>query len=197
MSTIFTATDLNTYMGKTLTTLIANQIVLGVNQWIEQRTHRSWGVTNTITERYDWASIIWLRHPDVQSITSVKLGFPGQTQSTIDPTGYFVNSYGRLTMYWGQPKGISARHNDFMEIVYVYGLTAVPGDLKLAALGIAAVMYNFAVNDQQNVVAATVGSYHLQTIGSIRGTGNGTVNPAMNTAEHNFQIIDSYALRRQ
>ena len=197
MSNIFTATDLNTFTGKTLTSSIANQVVLGVNQWIEQRTHRSWGATNTVTERYDWASVIWLRHPDVTAITSVKLGFPGQTQSTIDPTGYFNNSFGRLTMYWGQPHGISARHNDFMEIIYSYGVATVPDDLKLAALGIAAVIYNFAINDQQNVVAATVGSYHLQTIGSIRGTGNGITNPAMNTAEHNFMIVDSYIMRRQ
>ena len=197
MSNIFIPTDLNSYMGKTLVPSIAAQVTAGVNQWVEQRTHRAWATSVTTVERRDWSTVLWLLHPDVQSITAVKYGFPGQLQTTLSSTSYFVNALGRLTLYWGQHHGISARNNDFMEITYVYGTVTVPDDLKLAALAIAAVMYNFAINDQQNVVASSVGSYHIQTIGSIRGTGNGVPNPAMNTAEHNFMIVDSYIMRRQ
>ena len=196
MSIIITATDLNSYTGKTLVSSVSAMVVAAVNQWIEQQTHRAWGVTLSVVERRDWTAPIWLRHPDVQAITSLKYGFPGQTQTTIASTGYFVNALGRLTIYWGQHHGISALNNDFMEITYTYGVPQVPDDLKLAALGIAAVMYNYAVNGQQNVVASSVGSYRIETIGAIRGAGNSAPNPAMNTAEANYLIIDSYAMRR-
>jgi hypothetical protein len=197
MSSIITATDLGTYTGNTLVPGIAAQCAAAANKFIEQRTHRSWGQVVSVTERYDYQSILWLRHPDVQSITSIKLAYPNLTQTTLDPSSYFLNSFGRVTLYWGQNHGISPLNNDLMEVTYTYGVSEVPDDLRLAALGIAAVWYNFAINGQMNVVSSSVGSLHIETIGAIRGSGTAKYNPAMNSAEANFQIIDSYAMRRQ
>jgi hypothetical protein len=173
-------------------------VTAAVNDWVEQYTHRSWGVIKSIVaERYDFKDTIWLRHPDVVSVDAVVIGYPGQSQETISPGNYFSNALGRVTLYWGAHLPQSKWNNDLLSISYTYGVLTVPNDLKLAALGIAAVMYNFAINGQQNIVSSSVGSYHVQTIGAIRGAGGVKPNSAMNTAEANYAIIDSYVMRRQ
>lgn len=203
MSQIINAADLNTYTNKTLVPGLANQVVDAVNQWIETRTKRCWGETKTVTERYDWKRTFWLRHQDVTEITSIKLGWPGQTQTTIASNSYWNNAFGRVTMFpslIGPVGGInntSMLLNDYMEVEYTYGVEVVPEDLFLATLGVATEFYNFAINGQQTVVAASVGSYRLEYIGAVRGTaGPGAQNPAINAAEANFQVIDSYRTQR-
>ena len=198
MSTIITTTDLNNYTGKTLVSSISTQVVAAVNSWIDIYTHRAWGVGSTpisVTERYDWKSPLWLRHMDVIAVQTVKLGYPNVAQQTIASNGYFVNPEGRLTMYFSYSSSISVRNNDLLEVTYTYGVLAVPDDLKLAALGIAATMYNYAKAGNQNIVASSVGSYRVQYAGSVR-SGSAGPNPAMNTAEAFYAVVDSYRMRR-
>ncbi|MEB0287226.1 hypothetical protein QN355_11740 [Cryobacterium sp. 10S3] len=203
MSVIIQTTDLNTYMNKILVAAIATQVVSAVNQWVESRTRRSWGATVQVVERYDYKPRgVFLRKMDIVSVDLIRLGWPNQPSgmSTINASSYYVNEFGRLTMLSPFANSVNSTtrfFNDLLEVTYTYGVTKVPDDLKLAALGIAAVMYNFAVNGQQNIVASSVGNYHIQTIGAIRGAGGVAPNPAMNTAEANYAIIDSYVMRRQ
>jgi hypothetical protein len=199
MSNIITTSDLSTYTGKTLVGSIATSVVASVNQWIDVRTHRAWGVGASpisVVERYDWKSPFWLRHMDVVAVQFVKLGYPNLSQQTIAPGGYFVNTEGRLTMYFSYSAGISVRNNDLLEITYTYGVATVPDDLKQAALAIAARLYNFAINDGKDIVTTSVGGYRVESIQAVRGTSGETANAANNTADLLFSIVDSYKMTR-
>ncbi len=208
MSKIITATDLGTYMNKTLVTGVASQVVDAVNQWVETRTKRCWGDSVTADERYDFKRVVWLRHQDVTAINSIMLGWPGQSQQTIASTAYYWNVFGRLTMFMpfvtamsggmnGNFNSTSLLLNDYMEIKYTYGVADVPQDLTLATLGIAAGFYNWATNGNQVIVASSIGSYRLEFSGAVRGVGGpGMQQPATNPADANWEIIESYKTRR-
>jgi hypothetical protein len=77
MSSIISTSDLNSFTQKTLNSAIASQVVAAVNAYIERVTHRCWGDTTTVTERYDYASRLWLRHQDVQEVQSINFGYRG------------------------------------------------------------------------------------------------------------------------
>lgn len=200
MSQIVTTTSLAAYMNKTLVDAMAQRVVDAVNQWIENYTKRAWGETRTIIERYDWSTLIWLRHQDVQSIGYIKSGYPGQQQSTLDPTGYFLNELGRITLYLQSPRlyNPSQAYNDLLEIEYTYGVLEVPEDLAGAAHGVAAGFYNWAADGNKDVVAASVGSYRLEFAGKRPSNGgSGSGSTANNVTDVNWQIITSYVTRRQ
>lgn len=174
MSKIITAADLNAYTGKTLNSGQAALVVAAVNKWVENETKRVWGEIQTFTERYDWAPILWLRHTDVLSITSIKLGYPGQPQSVVPAGDMFWTPRGRVTMYLAKAFNPSVVNNDLVEVVYKSAYTDegysdpntnllpnVPDDLKLAALGLAADYYNYTVNEQHDITMSMVGQYRL------------------------------------
>jgi hypothetical protein len=199
MSVIITTSDLPaSFINASLKT----QVVAAVNQYIETQTHRCWGDTKTVTgERYDYTSVIYLRHQDVQSVTDVALGWPGQTSYDLPNNGFYFDKRGRLTIYSNSllaPRKFSgsALYNDYVSVSYTYGVAAedVPADLKLAAIGIATNFYNYANAAGKDVVSASVGSYRLEYAGAVRG--NGTSEPARNTSDANFAIVDSYRMRR-
>lgn len=198
MSNIFTTSDLTSYMqGKATDATLATTVTNAVNQWVENRTHRCWGDTVTVTdELYQWNNVVWLRHQDIQEITAVKLGWPGQSQSTVDASAYYLNPLGRLTFYSNANRNMSRLYSDYLHVSYIYGVAEVPDDLKLAALGVAAGYYNWALSGNKDVVATSVGSYRVQYSGSIRPTGNQPPDPANNTTDANWAVIDSYRLRR-
>lgn len=196
MSDIITTDDLANYMTpKTLIPQVASQVVSSMNAWVESRTNRVWGETATVVERHDWGRTLWLRHQDVIAISALKVGWPGQVQTTIDPTGYFLNPRGRVTMFWqvlSQPVS-SPLYNDYVEVSYTHGVLSVPEDLKLAVLGVSAGFYNFATNGQKDVSSASVGSYKLEY-----GAKHliPTRKPETVTAEANWSIIDMYKMRK-
>lgn len=209
MSKIFSSAELDTYMvGVTLNAGLRDQVVAAVNEWIENRTHRCFGEIKTITdENHGWSNSVWLDHMDVVSITSMSLGWPGQSQTTVQSSAYFFNRQGRVTCFSNANQNISRLYNDYMHVTYTYGYDRlgyaadgvtpiVPDDLKLAALSIAAGLYNYAANGNQQVVAAAVGSYRLQYIGSVRGTSSGALNPAGNISESHWATVDSYVMKR-
>jgi hypothetical protein len=203
MTQIITTSDLASFMnGQTLVSSISTQVVAAVNAFIETRTKRSWGEIQTVTETYDFRAPLWLRHQDVIVDGSmpivVKIGYPNVAQQTIASTGYFANSLGRLTLYFAASSGLSVRNNDLLQVTYSYGVLGpqIPEDLKTASLSIAQRLYNHVTNNGQDIVASSVGSYRVESIGAIRGTGSGGPNPAMNTSEMYFQIVDGYATKR-
>lgn len=206
MSKIFTSSDLAAYMNMTLVDAVAQQVVISINQWIENRTNRCWGELVTATnERHDWAPSIWTNHQDVSTAANsmtIILGYPNLQTSTLTSTSFFWNNYGRVTMYLQNPSQFnpSAVNNDLVQITYTYGVAVVPDDLVMAALGVAAGFYNWATNGQKDIVAASVGSYKLTYAGAVRGVGggpDGNAPPAsMNTNQANWEIIESYRTRR-
>jgi hypothetical protein len=194
MSQIITIDDFTSYLNKTVTSTIAQQVVDAVNAYVERVTGRCFGETKTVTERYDWNRGIWLRHQDVVEITGINTGYPGQVQDTYDPAGYYVNPLGRLTYYsspWGpsMSPGSYPAYGNWLEVTYTYGVNEVPEDLKLAALGVPAGYYNWATSGQKEIVSAHVGSYRVDYAGSARSGGAST------TSDANWAVIKSYAQR--
>jgi uncharacterized phiE125 gp8 family phage protein len=190
MSSIITPAQLNNYLGKTLPDGVASLITDGVNQYIETKTSRVWGETKTIIERYNWGRTLWLRHQDVTEITSIKVGWPGQAQTTIDPSGYFLNSLGRVTMLWqstARPNG-SSLYNDYIEVTYSYGSTDVPADLVQAALALASRAYTKSTQGEQEAMQQRVGSFELKFQQKIPGTAPEPGSPEA--------VVASYATRR-
>ncbi|GAP57985.1 hypothetical protein AHiyo1_09470 [Arthrobacter sp. Hiyo1] len=198
MSVIFTAADLNTYSGKTLQSGPAAEVTASVNAYIETQTHRCWGETKTVVERYDWGKTLWLRHMDVTAVTAIKVGWPGQIQTTLPSSSYFNNGWGRITLFWmlaGRPSSPSGYYNDYIEVSYSYGTTAVPADLKEAAMGVALGMYNWTIAGGKEIVATSVGSFRQEYSGAVRGANTGPT-PYKDAAEAHFMTIKGYALQR-
>lgn len=185
MSVITTA-ELNTYTKKTLATGLAAQVVNGINAYIGSFTGRSFGETKTTTEVLDYAPSVYLRHMDVQSVTSVSVGY-GANKRVADASTYQFNKNGRLSFFgprqWWVP---SFRHNDALEVVYTYGTTTVPDDLKLAALSLAADMYNYSNSGGKESKSVSVGSYS-RTFAS---------GDASSSGKRQLAVIASYKLRR-
>lgn len=197
MSKIISADDLANYMKQPLLTndTTAQQVVDAINAWIENRTKRCFGEIKTITERYDFGNTLWLHRQDIQAVSQIDVGWPGQTETTLDATGYYYNRYGRVTMFWRpQSYNVSQYYNDLLNITYSYGVETTPQDLVLAALGIAAGFYNYATNGQKDIVASSVDTYHVQFSGSVRGAA-GVPDPAKSTDDANWVIVDSYRQR--
>lgn len=197
MSQVITLDDLQTYIPTTLDDGRAQVIVDSVNTWVQTRTNRCFGESTTVAERYDWGKTLWLRHQDVTAVTSIKVGYPGQVQTTLDPTGYFFNRYGRVTLFWQRAASYnrSSYYNDYVEVTYTYGVLAVPDDLKMAVLGIAASFYNWVVNGNRDVSAVSVGSYQIQYTN--KKPAGGPADPATSTGDLNFSVIESYKQRKQ
>lgn len=203
MSKVITIEDLNGYMQSAPDPNRGQTVVDAVNQWLENYTNRIWGATKTFTGRYDWTNrrVIWLRRMDVLASEPVvvKLGWPGQAQQTMDPSGYYVTRVGRLTFLGqvlsGSLANRASSYNDYLEITYTCGNKAVPADLKMAALGIAAGYYEWAINGNRDLAAVSVGSYQL-TFTNKRSSG-GQADSATSTGDANFAIVASYKMRRQ
>ena len=200
MSQVITIDDFQTSMGSTaIDPGIAQQVVDGVNGWIEDYTNRCFGETKQITETYDYAKTLYLRHMDVVSVDQIDVGYPGQSHQTLDATGYFSNRLGRVTMLWASRgfSGPSMAYNDWMSVTYTYGVLNVPDDLKMAALNIAGNFYNFVTNGQHDVSAFSVGSYHVEYASkrTTGGSGNSS-DPATSTSDASWAVIDKYRQRK-
>ena len=191
MSSIITTAELAAFMDKTLNTSQSKSIVNAINQWIETQTGRCWGDTVTVKETYDWKPRIWLRHQDVRHVSSIKFGYPSETQVEIVTTSYRFNSLGRVSFLPYRGSRRYADYPDYLEITYTYGTDEVPDDLKLAALGIASGFYNWATSGQREIVASQVGSYRVEYAGSSRAGASTDAS-----ADTNFAIIASYKTKR-
>lgn len=199
MSQVITINDLQSYLGTTLDAQRASIIVDSVNDYIESETNRCWGETKTTTENYNFGKTLYLRHQDVIGIDQITVGWPGQTLSPIDPTGYYFNQFGRVTLFWAtwsKVAGVqSALYNDYIHVTYQYGVAEVPADLKEAAIGVAVGLYNWAKAGGNEVATYSVGSYRVETIKAVRGTYSSNPTPYDNAAEHHFLTIQKYKTR--
>lgn len=193
MSKIITAQqlkDVNPAVSDTLGALVAD----AVNAWIENVTSRCWGDTKTVTERYDASDVVWLRHMDVQQVVAIKSGYPLQEQTTLEAGSYYSSPDGRLTLGSGFGNRWATRPVDYLEIQYTYGVAEenVPGDLILAAIGIATGYYEYVSSGGREVSRAQVGSYTVQYAASA-GIGQGNSDAPVS---RDMQVVNSYAMRR-
>ncbi|BAS17627.1 hypothetical protein AHiyo8_59300 [Arthrobacter sp. Hiyo8] len=98
-------------------------------------------------------------------------------------------------MLAGRPSSPSGYYNDYIEVSYSYGTTAVPADLKEAAMGVALGMYNWTIAGGKEIVATSVGSFRQEYSGAVRGANTGPT-PYKDAAEAHFMTIKGYALQR-
>lgn len=186
MSVIDT-TDLATYTRKSLDSGIASIVVAAVNDFIKTTTGRLFDDTEEVIERTSLRQTVWLKKQDVTAIEYVKYGYPNQTQTTAASSEYYFDSLGKLQFTYTVVPRV-----DYIEVKYTRGIEDVPDMLKQAALGIAASMYNWAYEGQKDAASVTVGSYRVDYT-SKQSTGS---DPAKNTADLNFQVIQSYRAPR-
>lgn len=189
MSNIITVEDLTDYMApKVVPAAVAAAVVDAVNAWIERVTRRCWGDTKEASERHDLQPNVWLRHQDVTEIESVKTGFRGRAQATLDASNYYWHPDGRLAL------PVFRRTRDFLEVSYTYGVEEVPEDLVLAALGVAAGFANWAADGNKDVTARSVGGYSV-SYGN-KQPAPGQAAGGSSVTDLNFATVRSYATRR-
>jgi hypothetical protein len=185
MSSIITLTDLEAYTGETIDPTKGALVVAAVNDYIEHSTGRSWGATETVTgEMHDYAPVIFLRHQDVAGVSKVERGQGTNDRTTLAVSEYFVNNVGRLVL--SENRIGFRKTRDFIHVDYTYGVSTVPGDLKLAALALASDFNTYATDGQKEVSSEGIGSYRL-TYASGASSATGKVH---------FDTIASYRTRR-
>lgn len=192
MSSIITLDDLTSYIGDdSIDAGNGQQAVDAVNDFIESQTGRSWGGSATVTERYRLSDRIFLRHRGVTAVASVKFGFPGQQQTTLNASTYFLGSTGQLRL--ARPRVVSdSRLDDYVEVTYTYGDETVPPALKQAALQLAARNYNYATNGQQDVKSASAGSYKVEFAS---GSSDGSTG-SLSVTDEAMKVVRYYSPRR-
>lgn len=194
MSKIATTQDLSTYAkGATLDEALAQQVVSAVNAYVENYTHRVWGETKSFTEHLSYAYDFFLKKQDIAALTSIKLGYPGQTQRTLtENTDFWWQPWGEVTVlgYYasGMPYGMP---KNYVEVTYTSGVEDVPDDLKFAALGIAYEMYQDALAGGKRVSEVQVGSYRINYSNRTPGP-----NGQDESTKSNFDVLDRYRQRR-
>lgn len=158
-------TSLGNYLGKTLTNdPKAAQVVAAVNQWINTYTGRSFGTLVVVTdELQDYRPVVWTDHMDVVTIDKLQYGSPyfGGIRQVIPDGTYVFNPQGRVMI---NPMGrdeYARGYYDNVSIDYTYGVTAIPEDLRLAALALAADFYKSTSSSQGAITMAMVGNYKL------------------------------------
>lgn len=200
MSKIVTAellTDLNASLSIQLAGLVSD----AVNAWIESATSRCWGETKETTELQNAAGVIWLDHMDVTEIEEIKVGYPNTDRTEVAFDQYSFSPLGRVILSYGRQTALPPDTLDYVQIKYSYGVPEadIPGDLRLAAIGIASGYAQYIINNGREVSRAQVGSY-VVTYGSaagdsgsgLRGGGSGTGS----TTSRDWQVINAYAMRR-
>ena len=160
MSSVITIEELTTYNSEeTLDAGRAELVVDAVNEHVESTTGRCFGETKTATETVDYAPVVFLSHQDVQAVTEVTFGRGSGDPTTADTDSYYVNPYGRLVL--GSGPTSYTQNRDYVHVTYTYGVTTVPGDLKLAALALASDYYSYATDSGREVSSEGVGTYRL------------------------------------
>lgn len=183
MSKIITTDDLRTEIGKDLTAMGA-VVVDGVNSYIESTTGRTWGEEAEEVERHDFRPTVYLRNMDVTQIISVKTGYPQQTQTSLTSDSYYWTRQGKLVLALaGCPQFVA----DYLEVDYKHQ-ASVPQDLKLAALALAAEIYNWANTGQRDPSRVTVGSYTIDY--------SNRKNSSQTTSDTYVAVIKSYRKQR-
>ena len=173
---IITTQELGEYLGIDPTgNAKISSIVSAVNAWVVNYTSRHFGEDITITEKHDYAPVVFLNEADIKSITSVKVN-----GETIDLSDLKIDkTTGRILIYpYGEAK-YGRNYFDAIEVVYVVG-GGVPADLKLATLQLASDNYNRNDSGEGNIASESVGGYSKSYGGAVMASGSNITasNPA-------------------
>lgn len=157
---IITLQDLKSYSGiADMDDDKAQDVVNGVNKWVEDYTGRIFGEIKEITDVFDYAPTVFLTHIDIQEIESVKVyGEDITAQSLCNrQTGRVViRKFGAFAV------NISRVGYDAIEVVYKSGTLEIPADLKTATLQLAMDNYNRKDGKDANITSTSIGGYSVQ-----------------------------------
>lgn len=169
---IITLQDLKSYSGNAnMDDAKAQDVVDGVNKWVEDYTGRFFGEIHDVTETFDYAPAIFLNHIDITEVTSVKVYGQDITANTLvnRKTGRVVISK------YGFDLNISRRGYDAIEVVYKSGMVNIPNDLKIATLQLAMDNYNRKDGKDAGVTSTSIGGYSV-TYGDVATTSKAQAN---------------------
>lgn len=174
---IITLQDLKSYSGITdMDDAKAQDVINGVNKWVEDYTGRYFGEIHEVVETHDYAPAIFLNHIDITEVTSVKVYGQDVTTETLvnRQTGRVVISKA------GYDLNISRRGYDAIEVTYKCGIQEVPTDLKIATLQLAMDNYNRKDGKDAGVTSASVGGYSV-SFGNTSSTASAQANATSGT----------------
>lgn len=174
---IITLQDLKSYSGITdMDDAKAQDVINGVNKWVENYTGRYFGEIHEIVETHDYAPAIFLHHIDITEVTSVKVYGQDVTTETLvnRQTGRVVISKAGFDL------NISRRGYDAIEVTYKSGVQDVPTDLKTATLQLAMDNYNRKDGSNAGVTSASVGGYSV-SFGNTASTSSAQANATSGT----------------
>lgn len=136
--------------------------VASVDAFVKRVTGRAWGEDVTVTdEDHDYNSVIFLDSMAVKSITSVKIGY-GDSYTLLASDDYRWNSYGRLLLSFEEDNTYSTYDFDEVRVSYIYGEDDTPGDLKMAALALAAIQFEESKSQGRQVKIEEVGTRKIE-----------------------------------
>ena len=142
-------------------------IVDGVNAQIENDLGIYYGEPKTIVENYDTAPVIYLTHPDVTEITSIKRNAASNdeidAQILLPASSYkFNKELGRVVLSNRYGSTPSRSGYDEVQITYKYGRSGdIPSDLTLAALALGKDWFNGASEEGGVISSESVGGYSI------------------------------------
>ena len=155
---IITLADLKSYSGITdIDEAKAQDVIDGVNKWVSDYTGRFFGEVVDLTEVFDYAPAIFLRHIDITEVESVKVYGQDITENTL------VNrTTGRVVISkYGYDLNVSRRGYDAIEVKYKSGVMTVPQELKMATLQLAMDNYNRKDGKDAGISATSIGGYSI------------------------------------
>lgn len=192
MSSIITSAQVIERTGADATT--GDLVAKAINQLIETATGRVWGESQTVTEVYDAANVLWLSQMDITGVSDVKVGFPNKLpRTTLEASSYSFNKYGRLVLSYAPMKALPPSTSDYIEVTVTHGVPAdkIPADLILAALSLASSYYSYAIENGGNEVSEeAIGSYRIRYL-----DGSGSSDGTVNKKSRDWQVINAYAKR--
>ena len=174
---IITLQDLKSYSGITdMDDAKAQDVINGVNKWVENYTGRYFGEIHEVVETHDYAPAIFLNRIDITEVISVKVYGQDVTANTLvnRQTGRVVISNSDYDL------NISRREYDAIQVAYKCGVEDVPLDLKTATLQLAMDNYNRKDGKNAGVTSASVGGYSV-SFGDTSTTSQAQANATSGT----------------
>lgn len=192
---IITLQDLSSYSGIADMGDKGQTVVNGVNKWVEDYTGRFFGEIKEVTETFDFAPTVFLKHIDITEITSVKVYGQDITTETLcnRETGRIV-----IRKYGGSPTiNIDRSGYDAIEVTYKSGMLEVPVDLKTATLQLAMDNYNRKDGKDANIISTSVGGYSVSygTAGTTTQSQANATTGVQSAMTDYMAIFNFYRLR--
>lgn len=154
-----TAAELAAYMGRSAFSgsqlTQANLYLDAATSWIDDQTGRTWSITSPITELHTInGNYLYLNHKPITDVTSINVrpNYPGSSDTLlVADVGYEILDAAKGLIAFSSTYpwlGTEAYRNYVAEVIYTHAI-AVPANIKLACMMLAAIIMNNTINPAQ------------------------------------------------